>query len=415
LPALLILLAMPVPAQASPAHPARTGSSNNLKLVDVVVLVDESDSETPLKVAQEKQAAGTIAQTLLNPASRVAVVGFGGRNGVASDQNPIDVVCRPAIASPADQQYLSTCVNGLHRRTEAKGDDTDYVAALSQALSYFNPSTTYGQQSPPGAAKVILLMTDGGLDVHRDPQYLPDWQVKAQAAVAQQLKLAQQLRVQMWPLGFGSIDQHDQNYLNYMAASGAMTSCGSRSVHPQASIVQDPANALAAMRQLYAAVGCYGLNVDGPVTVGSGRTLHLTIPPIASAAAISVDKGAAGITVGYTMPDGTPVTGASLAGSTFERSGQQTPVDVLRITNPQPGSWTIKLTAPPNLTGELVSAAVFWQGAVRDLITASPPSAQPGEPIQVTLSVLSQQGLITDPATLKTLQVAANVSGDGVA
>ena len=57
-----------------------------------------------------------------------------------------------------------------------EGDDTDYAAALGQAMSYLNPNTTYGPQSPGGAIKVILMMTDGAVDVHRDTQqYGTDW------------------------------------------------------------------------------------------------------------------------------------------------------------------------------------------------------------------------------------------------
>ena len=47
-------------------------------------------------------------------------------------------------------------------------------------------------------------------------------------------------------------------------------------------------------------------------------------------------------------------------------------------------------------------------------MTATPSSAQPGQPISVTLSVLGANGPITDPATLSQMQVAVSVSGDGL-
>ena len=78
------------------------------------------------------------------------------------------------------------------------------------------------------------------------------------------------------------------------------------------------------------------------------------------------------------------------------------------------GTWQIHLTAPPGLASQLVSATVFWQGAVRALITANPPSAKLGQPISVTLSVLGPNGPITDPATLRNLLVGVTVSGDGL-
>ena len=139
-------------AQASPASPAgRAGAAGpgsaptGVAVLDVVMLVDESGSETPAKVADERQTAGTIVQSMLNPRSRVTVVGFGGVNHVAPDQNPVDVVCQPTIASgAANLSYLASCVGKLHRRTEAEGDDTDYAAALGQAMTYFNPQPPTG-------------------------------------------------------------------------------------------------------------------------------------------------------------------------------------------------------------------------------------------------------------------------------
>ena len=398
------------------AHAGKDAASQNSDvLLDVVILVDESGSETPATVAQESEAAATISQTLLNPASRVTVVGFGGRNGKAPDQDPVNVACQPTIASAADLNYLGTCESGLHPRTEAEGDDTDYAAALGQAMSYLGPASTISPPSPAGATKVILFMTDGGLDVHRDPQYRPDWMVKARAAVSQQLAAARQSGVQIWPLGFGSISPSDHQYLNQIAAGGAQTSCDSRNASkPRAIVVDSAAAAPAAMAQLYAAASCEAVISFPPRPVGGGRSLYVTIPAIASDAAISVITGGPGVQVSYYTPAGTQVTGTPLDGSTFQHS-QQKQGDILHITDPQQGRWQIKLTASPGHAGQLVSAYAFWQGAVRDLITASPPSAQTGKPITVTVSVFSPKGVITDPATVAALRVTASVSGDGVA
>ena len=87
---------------------------------------------------------------------------------------------------------------------------------------------------------------------------------------------------------------------------------------------------------------------------------------------------------------------------------------VSNITSDEVGTWKIHLTAPPGLASQLVSATVFWQGAVRAVITANPPSAKLGQPISVTLSVLGPNGPITDPVTLKNLLVGVTVSGDGL-
>jgi hypothetical protein len=414
----LVLLAAMIPAsaQAGLVTAARSASAAGVPspsslVLDVVMLVDESGSETDAKVADERQTAGTIAQTMLNPHSRVTVVGFGGVNGVAPDQDPVNVACQPTIASGAvNLAYLASCVNSLHRRTEAEGDDTDYAAALGQAMSYFNPDTVYGRQSPRGATKVILMMTDGGVDVHRDTkQYGTNWLQGVKQAVNEQLVIAQQDGVQVWPLGFGSISPADYAYLQYIAAHGAQTTCDNRPAsRPRAMIVQDPANALPALDTLYAAASCSGSHTVGPFPVGSSRTLQVTIPAIASDAAISVARGNPGIQVRFQQPGGAPWTNISAI------SGTGTPVEVLHLVDPDPGTWSITLTAPPSLAGQLVSATVFWQGAVDALMTAYPSSAQPGESLTLTLTVLGAKGPITDFSEISQLQTTVSVSGDGL-
>jgi hypothetical protein len=413
----LLAFAAPAPAGAATAAGGTPASEaalagNGDAVLDVVMLVDESGSETNANVAAERQTAGTIAQALLNPRSRVTVVGFGGVNHVAPGQDPVNVACQPTIASGAvNLSYLASCVNSLHRRTEAEGDDTDYAAALGQAMSYLSPDTTYGRQSPRGAIKVILMMTDGGVDVHRDTQqYGTNWLAGVHHAVNLQLAAARAAGVQVWPLGFGTISPTDQQYLNYLAANGAQTACDNRQVSkPHATVVNNPANALAALDALYASAGCLGSN-SSSVSISGNQTrwLQVSIPPIASDAVISVDRGNPGIQVGFYQPNGQQWTdGSALSGTT-------TAVEALHATNPQPGTWRIKLTAPPGLGSQLVTATAFWQGAVNALMTATPSSAQPGQPISVTLSVLGANGPITDPATLSQMQVAVSVAGDGL-
>ena len=204
------------------------------------------------------------------------------------------------------------------------------------------------------------------------------------------------------------ITSADQQYLQYLAASGARSAC---KPEPHATLVTNRADALAALNQVYAEAGCMGTSVAPPIPVsgGSSGTLQVTIPAIASDAAISVDRGDPGVQVSFYQPNGALWTDSSAI------SGQGSAVAVLHLTNPAPGTWKIKLTAPPGLKSELVSATAFWQGAVRALITANPPSAQPGQKISVSLSVLGNKGPITDPATVKNLAVGVIVSGSDLA
>src|SRR5690349_24579969 len=124
--------------------------------MQVVVLVDESGSLSDTDVVKEKEAARTIAFSVLAPQSQVSVIGFGSADGAG--QSPVDVVCKPTVLD--DQQSRDTlgkCVESLHRRAENEGNDTDHAAALKQALSI--------ARSGGPERKVVFLLTDGKLDV----------------------------------------------------------------------------------------------------------------------------------------------------------------------------------------------------------------------------------------------------------
>ncbi len=426
----LVVLACAAPgadAASAGAGAARSSAQAsglaNVAVLDVVMLVDESGSETPAKVADEKQTVSTIVQSMLNPRSRVTVVGFGGINHVAPHQTPVDIACVPTIASGQQNlSYLASCVSKLHRRTETEGDDTDYAAALGQAMSYLSPDSTATPPSPPGAIKIILMMTDGAVDVHRDTQqYGANWQEGEKVAIDSQLSLAKKSGVQVWPLGFGTdvgtglTVPQALAYLNNIAAGGASAVCDKQHTvnQPHATWVNNPENAISALNELYADASCLGTNGNSTTVSGGGSsTLSVAIPQIASDAAISVDRVSPNITVGFTMPDGRAWTDATAI------SGQDnSPVVVLHltsITSADVGTWKIKLTAPPGQASQLVSATAFWQGAVRAVITANPPSAKLGQPINVELDVLGPSGPITDQSALNNLLAGVTVTGDNL-
>jgi len=395
----------------------------NVAVLDVVMLVDESGSETPAKVADEKQTVSTIVQSMLNPRSRVTVVGFGGINHVASNQTPVDIACVPTIAGGQQNlSYLASCVTKLRRRTEVQGDDTDYAAALGQAMGYLSPDSTATPPSPPGAIKIILMMTDGAVDVSRNTkQYGVNWQEGEKVGIDSQLAMARKSGVQVWPLGFGTdigtglTEPQALTYLNNIAAGGASAVCDKQHAvnQPHATWVNNPGNAISALNELYADAACLGTNGNSTAINGGGSaTLSVTIPQIASDAAISVDRVNPGIGVGFTMPNGRAWTDASAI------SGQDnSPVVVLHladITSADVGTWKINLTAPTGLASQLVSATAFWQGAVRAVITANPPSAKLGQPISVELDVLGPSGPITDQSALHNLLTGVTVTGDGL-
>jgi hypothetical protein len=418
--AMALVAAVPAARPVHAASPSVTAATEktSLALIDVVVLVDESGSETPQKVADEKTTVGTIVPSLLNQSSRVTVVGFGGVNHDTPNQVPTDVACVPTIASgAANLAYLSSCVGKVHQRTASEGNDTDYAAALGQAMSFLSPSSTATPPSPSGAIKIVLMMTDGAADVSHDAQqYGSDWQLGEQTAISAQLAAARQDGVQVWPLGFGTqigsglTEPQALGKLNALAHGGAPAVCDQQHAvnQPHATWVNNPDDAISALDQLYADAACVGVE---PKVGTAGKPLILSIPQIASAAAISVARGNPGVTVSFQMPDGQAWTDNSAV------SGQDSPVEVLHLYNvtaADVGTWTVRLTAPPDLANQVVRATVFWQGAVRALITANPSSAKLGQQVAVALDVLGPSGPITDPSTLSSMIVRVAVAGNGL-
>ncbi|MEO5878372.1 MAG: VWA domain-containing protein [Streptosporangiaceae bacterium] len=397
-----------MPADANAPDPQTTP-------LDMVVLVDESGSLTPDDVREEIKSTSTIAQSGLNTKTRVTVIGFGSNNGEPGQQAATER-CRPTIVSSAvELQYLSDCVKKLHQRTDAEGNDTDHVQALSQALD------TLSNGSPEGAIKVVFLLTDGRLDVSRSPQYgrvavASDRNAEAEQQLVGQLNLAQTGNVQIWPLGFG--DQVGQSSLDRFARGGSQQACDDRAgSKPRARIVRDPQEVLRSLYEVYAASSCSGLSPTDSTTLESGqqKQLKILIPPIATDGKIAVSKGDPNVRVEYVDPAGKPVTASGKAGdSVFTRAGENGTVETLGIVNPVAGTWTVKLTAPPRLSKRLVSATALWQGAVRSSIIVEPPSARTGQQVNVRLSLLTRKGALTDTKALNGMEFKVGVTGQNL-
>ena len=387
-------------------------------LIDMVVLVDESGSETAASIADEKATTLEIASSLLNQESRVTVIGFGGVNDPSAKQDPTNIACPPTTA--VNRDTLATCVNqNLYPRTLSQGNDTDYAAALGQAMSYLDPSTTYGQQSPPGATKVILMMTDGAADVHNDTQqYTGNWSAGELSQVDARLSTARQDNVQFWALGFGSDIGTDVDgklvtraealrYLDNMAAAGAPAVCnGQRApVQPHARWVENSGDAFTTMGQLSADASCSGFGV-------TDSSRRIRIPDYASSAVISVNRGSPSVQVTFVQPDGQPWTDASAL------SGQDTsPVESLdlnNLTSDEVGTWTIKLNASGQYANQVVQASATWQGTVSAVVSANPSSAKPGQAICSELTLRGPWGPVDDAADIVDFKAGIAAAGDGV-
>jgi hypothetical protein len=396
---LMTLLPYAPPPYARGATPTGVSSAGlgTLAVLDLVLLVDESGSETPQKVADEKASVETIVQSLLNPDSRVTVIGFGGVNHVAPSQVPTDVACVPTIASgAANLDYLSTCVSKLHRRTEAEGDDRDYAAALAQAMSYLSPSSTAMPPSPAGAIKVILMMTDGVPDVHRDTQpYGSDWQLGERTAISHQLSAAKAAGVQFWPLGFGTdfgnvdgtniTESSALSYLNTMARQAALSACGSThtAVQPHATWVKNPEDAVNALDLIYADASCAGVNSRGGTLLrgltatpefagGNSVTVGGTIP---GEVVLTNQTGSAQqVQLVISVGSGATATLTSPAGPVSVPSGNPpaVPFTITVARSSRTGIAAIKVEAVNAATGQVLSTAVqdFAIGGPRPFLAA---------------------------------------------
>ncbi|WP_052422629.1 vWA domain-containing protein [Nonomuraea candida] len=394
-----------VPTAAHAAPPS------DVKPVRVVILVDESGSLSGQDVSRERAAAQLIALSELSPRSQVAVVGFGSSNGPG--QSAVDIVCPlTGVETAQDRESLSRCVEKLRRREAHEGNDTDHAAALEQALDIMN------EPDDQQRAKIVFLLTDGVLDVARSPQYGADPRdrnANARRQIAGTLGDAREGRVQIWPLGFGSADQAG---LKAFADGGWREPCGTlESARPRARVVAGSADVERSLLEAFAYARCAGIGESVTDSLDAGATvdLHVTIPAVATDGSIVVVKRDRRIRVGYFDPEGRPVPKqGEQHGSTFQGAGESGPVESLRIRNPVPGQWRIRLESPPGVARQDVSATVVWQGALRASISLSNPRPRPGEQVDVRLRLQTRSGTISDPAELKGLRFSAGLSGEGV-
>ncbi|TQM84464.1 von Willebrand factor type A domain-containing protein [Saccharothrix saharensis] len=402
--ALIVLLS--TPAGTWPSATAQDDTPQ-VEPISIVILVDESGSISEDDLRREREAAATIALGEFAPDSTVAVVGFASDNG---GQSPVDVVCPPVrVGTGQDQQTLADCVGRLRKRGQGEGDGTDHYAALQQAMTYF------GDDDRP---KAIFLLTDGRLDVSDSPRYGPDNMSDQRNNAALRgidvtLAEAAAKQVQVWPLGFGDVDRPQ---LDRFAEKGAQGSCGAKAPKPSATVIEDSGAVADVLLAAFRSARCAGSDEIRRATLSPGGESEMTVrvPGIATDGSIVVVKRDPRVAVEFTDPEGrvVPKEGAAF-GSTFQGSGANGPVEALRIVNPVPGPWLVRLTSPADLPALDVTAVAIWQGAVRATLTVDPPAPQAGTEAKVLLGIQTRNGAVSDPAELSSLDFSVVVDGQG--
>lgn len=393
---------------------ASTGASSGIQVAPIkaVILVDESGSLDQPAVANERNAAAVLALSELSPASQFAIDGFGSSNGPG--QNAVTAYCDfITVTDHVARERLAACARRVHRRQPAEGDDTDHAAALSQAVNQL-------AQTPSGMTPVIFLMTDGVLDVARSPQY---GRIAAQRTAAAMREIQQQILpqarragIQVWALGFGP--QVSKPALDTFAAGGAGSNshcAGATGTHPTGVVVGSSTEVITGLLRTLGRARCAQVEDPDSGRLEPGKTLTLTvrIPVIATDGAITVTKVDPSFRVAYYDPKGhqAPALG-TLSGQTFELSGGNDTVEALRIQDPIPGNWKVKVTDPAGHPGQLVTATAVWQGALQGAVSLTPGAPAPEKPAVVRVSLLTRSGLIRDAGALRGVRTSASVTGN---
>ncbi|MFF5711348.1 vWA domain-containing protein [Streptomyces sp. 62] len=413
-----VLLALPGPLTAPAAATGAAGVTRTAAdpaegpdPLDFAVVVDQSASLAEKDLARETEAAALLSQGEISERSRATIIGFGSSE--KAGQSPVREVCPLTVADAAGRERLSACVQQLGRRDAARmGPGTDFPAAVRQAVTRL---TEAGGAKTPAVPKVIFLLTDGKLDVADSPEYGTDRdtrQSNGARRLTEELARARAAGVQIWPLGFGS--EIDRSALTAMAEGGYRGACSDipGSV-PRMRVVGTSAEIDKALQETFAAARCARI-AQG--TVGKPPAdLTVTIPPIATDGSLTVAKHDPKVRVTYYDPAGrkVPVRG-EFDGSTFEVSGQDGPVEALRVKDPLPGRWRVHIEAPEGHRDREVAVRAIWQGRLRSDVTLDPASPRAGEKVTVQVRMQTRRGVvITDPRQLADLTASAEVAGAG--
>ncbi|MDV9188306.1 vWA domain-containing protein [Streptomyces sp. SR27] len=402
------------PAYALPQAPADPADGPDP--IDFAVVVDQSASLADKDLARETEAAALLSQGEISERSRAAVIGFGSSE--KPGQSPVREVCPLTVADAAGRERLSDCVQQLnHRDRDRTGPGTDFPAAVRQAVTRLTEGgPAAGRRAgAPAVPKVVFLLTDGKLDVADSPEYGTDRdsrQSNGARRLTEELARARAAGVQIWPLGFGG--EIDRAALTAMAEGGYRGACSEipGSV-PRMRVVGTSAEIDKALQETFAAARCARI-AHG--TVGKPPAdLTVSIPPIATDGSLTVAKHDPKVQVTYYDPAGrkVPVRG-EFDGSSFEVSGQNGPVEALRVKNPLPGRWRVHIEAPEGHRDREVAVRAIWQGRLRSTVVLDPASPRAGEQVKVEVRMQTRRGVvITDPRQLAGIAVAADLKGEG--
>ncbi|MBU0479447.1 VWA domain-containing protein [bacterium] len=404
--AVVVLLVSPLAAGVAAAD---TDDASEIPPGLIVLLIDESGSLSEQDVAAEISSAGYLALADPSGNSQIAVVGFGSSN--TTGQNAVQEYCAFTPSSGDSSRLLSACLDKVHPRSIQEGNDTDHAAALEHALELLE-----GERASDGSdyRKVVFLFTDGVLDVHNSPSYgSRDRDEEAWRIIEEDLlPRAEQAGIQVWPLGFGSADIGQLQRLAGGSAPADPRCSDPISTTPSAQVVTDLNDLDSILLDALAGSTCGDVEEStGPPEVNPGETVvrTLEIPPIATDVTITAIRGDARVTIEFLMPNGSPAPRqGSVDGQVFNHSTAETGTsEVLRVTDPIPGSWKVSFTAPEGLETQFIGARALWVGAVTALIDIDPQAPRQGSELLVELRLRTRREIVLDADTLEGLAFTA--------
>jgi len=214
---LLALVAASFLGFVAPAHGVVAGGEASDIALDLVVLVDESESLNQFDVMAEIEAVKRLVGRRElwggDVQVRIAIAGFG--SGLAA----VDEKCPLSLVTIDNVEEFARCADRIQRRS-VTGQHTDFAQALEYAAEVL------GSGGETGAARVVVLMTDGKYDPlgRRSRSGLTADDERALSVSAARLNDA---GAQIWPLGFGDVSEEE---LVGLAEQGASSRCqgGSR-------------------------------------------------------------------------------------------------------------------------------------------------------------------------------------------
>lgn len=282
--------------------------------LDLVVLVDESASLKQSGVQKEISAVTALVsrRELSSDAPvRVSIIGFG------SGKSATSVKCRLTEVTTSVITDLVSCAGKVRLRTKRGSRDTDFAAAFRAANLEFESALKMSNK------RAVILMTDGIYDPsgRREADGLGAGEV---AALNSSLAEMSRAGIQVWPLGFGKVNEQE---LGNLAVAGAAADCPAGTAKPYATVASG-ASLGDYLLEILEATLCR--QIEPPKTIPASFEVH----PLVSGVSIAVR----GALLDPSVIDG---TGSEVCDGKWLKATDGSIACQIDINGEQVGSWTI--------------------------------------------------------------------------